>query len=151
MEQAQLQDKRGKARILNNVNSPKDLKRLSRQQLKVLAQEIREKILEVVSKNGGHLGGPLGAVELTLAVHYIYNAPYDKIVIDTGHQSYPHKLITGRRDNFHTLRQYKGVCGFCNIEESNTMFLAQDMPQLQYQQPWALQKQGTSKMKNTKS
>ena len=119
MEQAQLQDKRvEKIRILGTINSPKDLKRLSRSQLKILSQEIREKILEVVSKNGGHLGGPLGAVELTLAVHYVFNAPYDKIVIDTGHQSYPHKLVTGRRDNFHTLRQYKGICGFCNIEES---------------------------------
>jgi len=104
--------------ILNTVNSPKDLKRLSRQQLKALSQEIRQKILETVSKNGGHLGGPLGAVELTLAVHYVYNAPYDKIVIDTGHQSYAHKLITGRRNNFYTLRQYKGICGFCNISES---------------------------------
>ena len=118
MEQAQLHDKRGKAGILDKVDSPKDLRRLSRQQLRELSQEIRNKILEVVSKNGGHLGGPLGAVELTLAAHYVYNAPYDKVVIDTGHQSYPHKLITGRRDNFHTLRQYKGVCGFCNIEES---------------------------------
>jgi 1-deoxy-D-xylulose-5-phosphate synthase len=120
VEQEQLQDKRvvGKAGILNKVNSPKDIKRLSRHQLRILAQEIRAKILEVVSKNGGHLGGPLGAVELTLAVHYVFNAPYDKIVIDTGHQSYPHKLITGRKDNFHTLRQYKGICGFCNIEES---------------------------------
>ncbi|MBI2541752.1 1-deoxy-D-xylulose-5-phosphate synthase [Candidatus Woesearchaeota archaeon] len=104
--------------MLDNVNSPKDIKRLNRAQLKDLSQEIRNKIIEVVSKNGGHLGGPLGAVELTLAVHYVFNAPYDKIVIDTGHQSYPHKLITGRRGNFHTLRQYKGVCGFCNIEES---------------------------------
>ena len=104
--------------ILNIINSPKDLKSLDRQHLNILAHEIREKILEVVSKNGGHLGGPLGAVELTLAVHYVYNAPYDKIVIDTGHQSYPHKIVTGRRDNFHTLRQYKGICGFCNIEES---------------------------------
>ena len=104
--------------ILNTVNSPKDIKRLSRGQLKVLSNEIRQKILEVVSKNGGHLGGPLGAVELTLAVHYVYNAPYDKIVIDTGHQSYAHKLITGRRNNFYTLRQYKGICGFCNISES---------------------------------
>ena len=118
MEQQQFQDPTKKHSILGRVNSPKDIKRLSRQQLKQLAQEIREKILDIVSKNGGHLGGPLGAVELTLAVHYVYNAPYDKIVIDTGHQSYPHKLITGRRDNFHTLRQYKGVCGFCNIEES---------------------------------
>ncbi len=104
--------------ILSRVNSPKDLKRLNKKQLKLLSQEIRNKIIEVVSKTGGHLGGPLGAVELTLAVHYMFNAPYDKIVLDTGHQSYPHKLITGRRDNFHTLRQYKGVCGFCNIEES---------------------------------
>ncbi|MBI2101766.1 1-deoxy-D-xylulose-5-phosphate synthase [Candidatus Woesearchaeota archaeon] len=115
-EIAQRQEK--KASILSKVNSPRDLKRLSRQQLKILAQEIRNKIIEVVSKNGGHLGGPLGAVELTLAVHYVFNAPYDKIVIDTGHQSYPHKLVTGRRQNFHTLRQYKGVCGFCNIFES---------------------------------
>ena len=104
--------------ILNRINSPKDLKRLNRKQLKILAQDIREKILKVVSKTGGHLGGPLGAVELTLAVHYVFNAPQDKIVIDTGHQSYPHKLITGRRDKFHTLRQYKGICGFCNIFES---------------------------------
>lgn len=120
MEQAQLQDKRGieKTSILGRINSPKDLKLLNMAQLKALAQEIRDEIVEVVSKNGGHLGGPLGAVELTLAVHYVFNAPYDKIVIDTGHQSYPHKLITGRRDNFHTLRQYKGVCGFCNIFES---------------------------------
>ena len=105
-------------RILNTVNSPKDLKKLGKDQLKVLSNEIREKIIEVVSKNGGHLGGPLGAVELTMAVHYVFDAPKDKIVIDTGHQSYPHKLITGRRDNFHTLRQYRGVCGFCNIQES---------------------------------
>ncbi len=104
--------------ILNSINSPKDIKSLNKEQLKILSQEIRERILDVVSKNGGHLGGPLGAVELSLAAHYVYNAPYDKIVIDTGHQSYPHKLVTGRRGNFHTLRQYKGVCGFCNIFES---------------------------------
>ncbi len=114
----QAQDHLEKYVILNKIDSPKDLKNLSKENLKQLAQEIREKILEVVSKNGGHLGGPLGAVELSIAVHYIFNAPHDKIVIDTGHQSYPHKLLTGRRDNFHTLRQYKGVCGFCNITES---------------------------------
>src|SRR3989344_5733539 len=104
--------------VLDTINSPKELKKLDRQQLKFLAQDIRDEIIGVVSKNGGHLGGPLGAVELTLAVHYVFDPPHDKIVIDTGHQSYPHKLVTGRRDNFHTLRQYKGVCGFCNIEES---------------------------------
>ena len=117
MEQG-VQDQLKKTSILEKINSPKNIRLLSRKQLKFLAQEIRNKIIEVVSKNGGHLGGPLGAVELTLAVHYVYNAPYDKIVIDTGHQSYPHKLVTGRRDSFHTLRQYKGVCGFCNIFES---------------------------------
>ena len=104
--------------ILDRINEPKDLKTLNRLELKQLCREIRQKILDVVSKNGGHLGGPLGAVELTIAVHYVYNAPYDKIVIDTGHQSYPHKLVTGRRDKFHTLRQHKGICGFCSIFES---------------------------------
>ena len=93
--------------ILNRINSPKDLKLLNQEQLRILAKEIRDKILDVVSKNGGHLGGPLGAVELTIAAHYVFDAPDDKIVIDTGHQSYSHKLITGRRDNFHTLRQYR--------------------------------------------
>ena len=114
----QHQEQFNRSSILERIDSPKDLKRLDRDQLTVLANEIRQRILNVVSKNGGHLGGPLGAVELTLAVHYVYNAPYDKVIIDTGHQSYPHKLVTGRRDNFHTLRQYGGVCGFCNIDES---------------------------------
>jgi 1-deoxy-D-xylulose-5-phosphate synthase len=105
-------------KILHKINSPKDLKKLKIEELEILAQEIRDKILEVVSKTGGHLGGPLGAVEITLALHYVFNSPKDKIVLDTGHQSYPHKLVTGRRDQFHTLRQYDGICGFCNIFES---------------------------------
>jgi 1-deoxy-D-xylulose-5-phosphate synthase len=105
-------------KFLDGIESPKDLKKLKREQLPRLAQEIRERILEVVSKTGGHLGGPLGAVELSIALHYVFDAPKDKVVIDTGHQSYPHKLLTGRNKNFDTLRQYKGVCGFCNIEES---------------------------------
>ena len=112
------QKQESKYEILNTIDSPIDLKKLKKDQLPQLAQEVRDKILEVVSKNGGHLGGPLGAVELTLAVHYVFNAPQDKIIFDTGHQCYPHKLITGRRADFHTLRQYKGVCGFCNIAES---------------------------------
>ncbi|MBI2627436.1 hypothetical protein HYW72_00740 [Candidatus Nomurabacteria bacterium] len=103
MEQQQTQDQFKKYSILDRVNSPKDLKLLNRKQLKILSDEIRHKIIEVVSKNGGHLGGPLGAVELTLAVHYVYNAPYDKIVIDTGHQSYPHKQRCMR------LLQYSGI------------------------------------------
>ena len=107
-----------KYHILNKVNTPKDLKNLDIGELSHLSAEIREKIIEVVSKTGGHLGGPLGAVELTLAAHYVFDAPKDKIVIDTGHQSYPHKLITGRKERFHTLRQFEGICGFCNIFES---------------------------------
>jgi len=112
------QNQIGKYGVLNKVNSPKDLKKLAREELKILAQDIRDKIIEVVSKNGGHLGSPLGAVELSIAAHYVFDAPTDKIIFDTGHQCYPHKLITGRKDNFQTLRQYKGVCGFCNIQES---------------------------------
>ncbi|MEK6942960.1 MAG: 1-deoxy-D-xylulose-5-phosphate synthase [Nanoarchaeota archaeon] len=107
-----------KINLLNKVNSPKDLKKLKVEELPILAQNIRDKIIDTVSQTGGHLGGPLGTVELTLAVHYVFNTPKDKIVIDTGHQSYTHKLVTGRKDKFHTLRQYKGVCGFCNIFES---------------------------------
>ena len=113
-----MQDGLKKESLLGKIDNPQDLKKLNREELRLLAQEVRDKIIEVVSKNGGHLGGPLGAVELALAVHYVYNTPQDKIVIDTGHQSYPHKLVTGRRDNFHTLRQYQGICGFCNINES---------------------------------
>ncbi len=105
-------------KLLDTISSPKDLKQLRREKLPQLALEIRERILEVVSKNGGHLGGPLGAVEFSIALHYVFDAPKDKIVLDTGHQSYPHKLLTGRNKTFDTLRQYKGVCGFCNIEES---------------------------------
>ena len=104
--------------LLEKINSPKDLKLLAKPELKQLSKEIRDRILEVVAKNGGHLGGPFGVVELTLALHYVFDTPNDKIIIDTGHQSYPHKLVTGRKDQFHTLRQYKGICGFCNIEES---------------------------------
>src|SRR3989338_9321817 len=109
---------RNAKRLLDSIDSPKDLKLLKKDQLPQLAKEIRERILEVVSKNGGHLGGPLGAVELSIALHYVFDAPQDKIIFDTGHQSYPHKLLTGRNKSFDTLRQHKGVCGFCNIEES---------------------------------
>lgn len=105
-------------KVLDSIESPKDLKRIKREQLPKLAFDIRNRILEVVAKTGGHLGGPLGVVELSIALHYVFDAPKDKIIFDTGHQSYPHKLLTGRNKNFDTLRQYKGVCGFCNIEES---------------------------------
>lgn len=105
-------------RILDSIESPRDLRKLDRKQLPQVAQEIRDQIVDVVSKIGGHFGGNLGIVELTLALHYAFDTPRDQIVFDTGHQSYPHKLITGRRDTFHTIRQHNGISGFCKREES---------------------------------
>jgi 1-deoxy-D-xylulose-5-phosphate synthase len=105
-------------RLLDSIDTPRDLRKLDRKQLPQVAQEIRDQIIDVVSRIGGHFGGNLGIVELTLALHYIYDTPRDQIVFDTGHQSYPHKLITGRRDTFHTIRQHEGISGFCKREES---------------------------------
>ena len=104
--------------FLERINSPADLKELSRSELPILASEIRKVIVDVVSKNGGHLAPSLGAVELAIAIHYVFTAPADKIIWDVGHQSYAHKLITGRRERFHTLRQYGGICGFTRMSES---------------------------------
>jgi 1-deoxy-D-xylulose-5-phosphate synthase len=106
------------ARLLDSIESPKDLRKLERSQLPQVAEEMREQIIEVVSQIGGHFGGNLGAVELTLALHYVFDTPRDQLVWDTGHQTYPHKLITGRRDTFHTIRQHDGISGFCKREES---------------------------------
>ena len=104
--------------FLERINSPEDLKALSRSELPILASEIRKVIIEVVSKNGGHLAPSLGTVELAIAIHYVFNAPADKIIWDVGHQSYAHKLLTGRREQFHTLRQLDGICGFTRMSES---------------------------------
>src|SRR2546421_302436 len=106
------------SRILDTINTPYDVRKLDRRQLPQLADEIRERIIDVVSKVGGHFGGNLGIVELTLALHWVFNTPRDQIVFDTGHQSYPHKLITGRREHFPTIRQHGGISGFCKREES---------------------------------
>lgn len=107
-----------KYKLLYKVNFPEDLRKLSVNELKELAGEIRKFLVEIVSKTGGHLGSSLGAVELTLALHYVFNTPYDKLVWDVGHQAYVHKIITGRRDVFHTLRQFGGISGFLKISES---------------------------------
>jgi len=104
--------------LLEEINDPKDLKDLSIKDLEDLAEEIRRVIIETVSKTGGHIAPSLGVVELTLAVHRVFDSPKDKIVWDVGHQSYAHKLITGRRDLFHTLRQYGGLSGFPKRSES---------------------------------
>lgn len=105
--------------LLDKINSPDDLKKLNKKELIILAEELRTVILEVVSSNGGHLSSNLGVVELAIAIHYIFNSPEDKIVWDVGHQSYPHKLLTGRYKVFNTLRKYKGLSGFPKISESD--------------------------------
>ena len=104
--------------LLKNISSPRDLKKLDAAQLKQLADEVRKKIIGVTSKKGGHLAASLGAVELTIALHYSLESPKDKIVWDVGHQSYAHKLLTGRLKNFDTLREMGGLSGFPSAEES---------------------------------
>ncbi|MCG2708744.1 MAG: 1-deoxy-D-xylulose-5-phosphate synthase, partial [Thermodesulfovibrionales bacterium] len=105
-------------KLIEKIKSPDDLKALPVEELSKLAEELREIIVERISINGGHLASNLGAVELTLALHYVFNSPADKIVWDVGHQSYTHKLITGRYEKFETIRKYKGISGFPKIDES---------------------------------
>lgn len=104
--------------MLEKINSPKDLKKLNIGEKNKLAKEIREYIIEVVSENGGHLASNLGVVELTIAIHSVFNMPKDKIVWDVGHQSYVHKIITGRKEQFKTIRKFNGISGFPKINES---------------------------------
>ncbi len=106
------------AGLLEKIDSPKDLKKLRLSQLEKLAEELRRVIVETVAETGGHLAPNLGVVELTIALHYVFDSPKDKIVWDVGHQAYAHKLLTGRRDRFHTLRQYGGIAGFPKRSES---------------------------------
>ena len=95
--------------LLGQINSPADLRRLSRTELGALAHELRQFVLHSVSGTGGHLSSNLGTVELTIALHYVYNTPHDRIVWDVGHQTYPHKVLTGRRDRMDSLRQLGGL------------------------------------------
>jgi len=104
--------------LIEKIDSPADLKKLEMAQLKVLADEVREKIIAVVSKNGGHLAPSLGTVELTIALHYVLDTPKDKLVWDVGHQTYAHKIITGRREKFDSVRTYRGLSGFPKRAES---------------------------------
>ena len=105
-------------KLLQNINSPEDLKKLSKEQLHEVCNELRQYIVDIVSVHGGHFGASLGVVELTVALHYIFNTPYDQLVWDVGHQAYGHKILTGRRDNFKTNRKYKGLSGFPKRTES---------------------------------
>ena len=105
-------------RLLDNINFPSDIKKLSQLDLKLLADEVREEMIDAVSETGGHLGAGLGVVELTIALHYIFDTPSDKLIWDVGHQSYPHKILTGRKNRIRTLRKGKGLSGFTKRSES---------------------------------
>jgi 1-deoxy-D-xylulose-5-phosphate synthase len=104
--------------LLSTIQSPADLRRLTREQLPLLARQLRDYVLHSVSQTGGHLSSNLGTVELTVALHYVYNTPYDRLVWDVGHQTYPHKILTGRRERMGTLRQLGGISGFPRRDES---------------------------------
>ena len=105
-------------KFLDNVNFPSDIKKLSSNDLKILSDEVRNELINVVSETGGHLGAGLGVVELTVALHYIFDTPNDKLIWDVGHQTYPHKILTGRKDRIKTLRQGNGLSGFTKRKES---------------------------------
>lgn len=107
-----------KQRLLDKIDSPQDLRKLPESELPRLADEIRQRIIQTVSRNGGHLASSLGVVELTIAIHYVFDTPRDRLIWDVGHQTYAHKLLTGRRDQFHSLRQMGGISGFPRREES---------------------------------
>src|SRR5687767_5512298 len=104
--------------LLDGISSPLDLKRFPLSQLSALAAEIRQELIDVATRNGGHLGASLGAIELAVALHWVFESPRDRIVWDVGHQAYAHKLLTGRRDRFATIRQEDGLSGFLSRDES---------------------------------
>ncbi|MEJ2181121.1 MAG: 1-deoxy-D-xylulose-5-phosphate synthase N-terminal domain-containing protein, partial [Gammaproteobacteria bacterium] len=104
--------------LLESINSPDDVRHLNKKQLRPLSDELRQYLIQSVSKTGGHLAAGLGTVELTVALHYVFNTPEDRLVWDVGHQSYPHKILTGRREQMHTMRQLDGLKGFPSRSES---------------------------------
>ena len=104
--------------LLDKINFPKDLRKLPKNSLENLADELRSETVNAVSVTGGHLGASLGVIELTIAIHYVFNTPNDRLVWDVGHQAYPHKIITGRKDKIKSLRQGNGLSGFTKRAES---------------------------------
>src|SRR5271154_3320992 len=106
------------ASLLDAISSPSDIKDFSISQLEQLARELRQRIIDVLSINGGHLASNLGTVELSIALHKVFNSPEDKFIFDVSHQTYSHKLLTGRQAKFDRIRQFKGLCGFAHPKES---------------------------------
>src|SRR6267143_6188894 len=111
-------DPKPEQRLLDSIDSPADLKKLSDDELQQLAQEVRELIIDTIGEIGGHFGANLGTCELAVALHSLLESPRDKILWDVGHQAYPHKVLTGRRDRLDTIRKYDGLAPFCSIAES---------------------------------
>ena len=107
-----------KSTFLKDINFPSDLKKVSEKDLPKVANEVRNEMIDAVSQTGGHLGAGLGVVDLTVALHYVFDTPNDKLIWDVGHQSYPHKILTGRKDKIRTLRQGNGLSGFTKRTES---------------------------------
>ena len=105
-------------KFLNNINFPSDLRKLSEHDLQKVSDEVREEMISAVSETGGHLGAGLGVVELTVALHYVFDTPNDKLIWDVGHQAYPHKILTGRKDKISTIRKKHGVTPFVTRAES---------------------------------
>ena len=122
--------------LLNRINFPADLHQLSEEQLPEVCAELRQYIIDVLSENPGHLGASLGTVELTVALHYVFNAPYDRIVWDVGHQAYGHKILTGRRETFHTLRKFTGSVDALIRQKANTTRSLPDMHPIPSRQQW---------------
>src|SRR5512134_1033879 len=106
------------SRLLDQISYPEDLRRLEKENLPQICNELRQFIIDECSSNPGHLGASLGVVELTVALHYAYNTPFDQLIWDVGHQAYGHKILTGRRQVFHTNRQLDGISGFPRMSES---------------------------------
>ena len=109
-------------KILDKINLPKDLRKLDKKDLDNVCDDLRNFIINSISENGGHFGASLGVVELTVAIHYVYNTPTDKLVWDVGHQAYGHKILTGRKETFHTNRVYKGLDSL-KFQKVNTILL----------------------------
>ena len=137
--------------LLKTINSPADLKKLKRSQLHQVCDELRQYIIDVVSVHGGHFGASLGVVEFTVALHYVFNTPYDQLVWDVGHQAYGHKILTGRRDNFSTNRKYNGLVVFQNAAKVNMILLVLGILPLLFLQRWVWQWLLITKEKKTAS
>ncbi len=134
-------------RFLSEINTPKDLRQLRVEDLQEVADEVRQFILETTSRVGGHTGASLGAVELAVAMHYVFDTPNDKLVWDVGHQAYAHKILTGRRDGLHTIKNTAGFQDFCGAKNPNMTLSARDTLRLRFRQHSEWQLRATKRVK----